>query len=90
MNAPNPASWVVFQTPVQGGPGTVRGICRQAEWDVMTHARPGFYTLVKAGITSEGEAERLARGTSGDPPPRPPRPQFGTSQPEGPAGPPPT
>jgi hypothetical protein len=39
----------------------------------MEAARPGYYTLVRAGIATEGEAERLARGTSGDPTPRAPR-----------------
>jgi hypothetical protein len=42
-------------------------VCEQAEWDAMGPARPGCYKLVKAGITNEAEAERLARGTSGDP-----------------------
>jgi hypothetical protein len=27
----------------------------------MELAKPGFHTLVRAGITNEGEAERLAR-----------------------------
>jgi hypothetical protein len=36
----------------------------------MQLAQPGVHTLVRAGIPSEGEAERLARGTSGDPPKR--------------------
>jgi len=34
--------------------------------DAMELARPGYYKLVRAGITNEAEAERLARGTSGD------------------------
>ena len=33
----------------------------------ISFAAKGFNTLVQDGITSEGEAERLARGTSGDP-----------------------
>jgi hypothetical protein len=32
----------------------------------MERARPGYHTLVRSGITNEGEAERLARGTAGD------------------------
>jgi hypothetical protein len=35
----------------------------------------GELTLVKAGITNEAEAEKLARGTSGDPVPRNYRPR---------------
>ena len=36
----------------------------------MDAARPGFFTLVRAGIANEGEAERLARGTAGEAKPR--------------------
>ena len=32
----------------------------------MERAQPGYHTLVLSGISNEGEAERLARGTSGD------------------------
>lgn len=32
----------------------------------MDRARPGYYMLIQAGIANEGEAERLARGTSGE------------------------
>jgi hypothetical protein len=32
----------------------------------MELAKPGQHQLIHAGITNEGEAERLARGTSGD------------------------
>jgi hypothetical protein len=39
----------------------------------MELARPGHYKLVRAGITTEAEAERLARGTSGDAKRQPPR-----------------
>ena len=27
---------------------------------------PGYHTLIRSGITSEPEAEKLARGTAGD------------------------
>jgi hypothetical protein len=52
----------------------VHAVCVQSEWDATEAARPGYYTLIRAGIATEGEAERLARGTSGDPIPRAPRP----------------
>jgi hypothetical protein len=45
----------------------MNAVCEQSEWDEMERARPGYHTLIRAGITNEGEAERLARGTSGDP-----------------------
>ena len=48
------------------------------EWAAMEQARPGYYALLRAGIENETEAERLARGTSGDTIPRGvPRPAAG-------------
>jgi hypothetical protein len=70
MRAANAESWVVYQMPVKGVPAGVRGICDQAEWDAMELARPGVNTLIQGGFTSEGEAERLARGASGAARPR--------------------
>ena len=60
--------WVVYQTPVKGRPDGLTAVCGQREWDAMASSRPGIYTLVRAGIANEGEAERLARGTAGDRP----------------------
>ncbi len=59
-------SWVVYKTPLHNNPAGVNAICEQSEWEAMELARPGYHTLIQAGITSEGEAERLARGTAGD------------------------
>jgi hypothetical protein len=36
----------------------------------MERAKPGVNTLIQAGITNEGEAERLARGSAGETKPR--------------------
>ena len=36
----------------------------------MEAAAPGVNRLIRGGITSEAEAERLARGTAGDSVPR--------------------
>jgi hypothetical protein len=69
MRTKRTAVWVVYQSGMTGA-GGARAICDQAEWDQMEADRPGFHTLIKAGIANEGEAERLARGTSGDPAPR--------------------
>jgi len=67
-------SWVVYTTNTTGKiGGGVNVVCEQSEWDAMERAQPGHHTLVKDGIASESEAEKLARGTSGDPKPRPPR-----------------
>lgn len=62
--------WVVYQAAVRGRPGGTNAVCEASEWDAMEEARPGFNTLVRSGIVTEGEAERLARGTSGDSAPR--------------------
>lgn len=45
-------------------------ICDQAEWDAMEAAAPGVNRLIRGGIMNEAEAERFARGTSGDSVPR--------------------
>jgi hypothetical protein len=59
--------WVVYKTNTDGKlGGGVNVVCEQSEWDAMELTRPGHHTLVQAGITSESEAEKLARGTSGD------------------------
>jgi len=62
--------WVVYRTPTKGLADGTNAVCDQDEWDAMEKERPGVNTLIRAGITSEGEAERLARGKSGDPVPR--------------------
>jgi hypothetical protein len=36
----------------------------------MDRERPGHFTLIQGNLTNEGQAERLARGTSGEKPPR--------------------
>ena len=64
------ATWVVYSVPTKDSPEGVRAVCREGEWAALDAARPGFLTLIRAGITHEGEAERLARGTSGEARPR--------------------
>src|SRR6516164_9230366 len=54
-------SWVVYRMTIHGKPSGMIAVCEQGEWDAMEHERPGYHTLVLAGIHSEGEAERLAR-----------------------------
>ncbi len=63
--------WVVYRMAVQGKPEGVSAVCEQGEWEIMERDRPGHHTLVKGGITSEAEAEALARSTSGYAPPGP-------------------
>jgi hypothetical protein len=61
-----PEGWVVYKMTIHGRPTEVRAVCEQGEWDAMEAASPGHHKLVREGIASEPEAERLARGTAGD------------------------
>jgi hypothetical protein len=58
-------SWVVYR--MASHKNAVGGIviCEQSEWDEMELACPGHHTLIQEGITSEVEAERLARSQPG-------------------------
>ena len=59
-------SWVVYRMTIHGKPNGMSAVCEQGEWDAMEQARPGYHTLVLAGIPTEGEAERLARMSPAD------------------------
>ena len=74
-----PESWVVYQVSVKGQMDGPNAVCEQDEWDAMELERPGLNRLIRSGITSEGEAERLARGKSGDPVPRGQKPTTSTA-----------
>ena len=64
MNVPEEnITWVVYETPVFGKSLGGRSVCEQNDWDAMETARPGFHTLIQAGITSERDAEHLVRGS---------------------------
>jgi hypothetical protein len=67
MNEEKRTSWVVYLMSAKNHPEGMRAVCEQSEWDAMQQDRSCQRTLIRAGITNEGEAERLARGTSGDP-----------------------
>ena len=54
-------AWKFHRTEV-----LVNAVCEQGEWDALQNAQPGVHTLVRGRIGSEEEAEKLARGTSGD------------------------
>ena len=54
-------SWVVYCMTIRGRPTGMNAVCEQGEWEAMEGAAPGYHTLILAGITNEGEAERLAR-----------------------------
>ncbi len=63
-------SWVIYQTLNKGVITGPNSVCERDEWDALERLRPGAQVLVQQGIASEGVAERLARGKSGDPIPR--------------------
>jgi len=54
-------SWVVYRMTLHGKPNGMNAVCDQGEWEAMERIKPGYHTLVRSGITNEGEAERLAR-----------------------------
>jgi hypothetical protein len=56
-------SWVVYRRLIRArGRTTGMGaVCEQEEWEAMERDQPGHQTLIRSGIGSEGEAERLAR-----------------------------
>lgn len=62
--------WVVYRHPADAAGDGAMGVCRAAEWPGLDAARPGLLTLVRTDLPSEGLAERVARGTAGDPVPR--------------------
>jgi hypothetical protein len=58
--------WVVYEIGAAEKHQRRNVVCEQDEWDALELAQPGMHKLIRTGITNEGEAERLARGTSGD------------------------
>jgi hypothetical protein len=66
MRARESGLWVVYRMRDDKKADGRNVVCEQNEWDEMQRRRPGYYTLVRQGIASEAEADRLARGTSGD------------------------
>ena len=59
------STWVVYQS-VQGKQLGAKSICEQREWEALEAAHPGVNELLASGLTCESQAEKLARGTSGD------------------------
>ncbi len=56
--------WVVYRATVHRRgveAPEANAVCSRGEWDEMQRLRPGHHHLVRAGIASEAEAERLAR-----------------------------
>ena len=57
--------WVVYLV-TNGEHAGIRCVCTENEWREIRSLHPGTNLLVEGGITSESEAEKLARGTSGE------------------------
>jgi hypothetical protein len=57
--------WVVYRMTLHGKQDGVLAVCDQGEWEAMEFARPGYHTLIRAGIANEGEAEKVARVAQG-------------------------
>jgi hypothetical protein len=58
--------WVVYRMTIRGEVSGMNAVCEQCEWDAMELAQPGHHALIQAGITTEVEAERLARNSPVD------------------------
>ncbi len=61
-------AWVVYRMTLAKNKVGGNVVCEQREWDAIELAQPGVHLLIRAGIETEQEAEKLARGTAGDPP----------------------
>jgi hypothetical protein len=57
-------TWVVYLMTGKKTNG-MKAVCEKTEWDAMERAKPGQHQLIQEGITTETEAELLARGESG-------------------------
>ena len=63
------STWVVYQIIAPDGSLGPRAVCSQTEWLRIESGASGTVSLIRSEIASEADAERLARGTSGDPKP---------------------
>jgi len=63
-----PITWVVYKRSLihQKQQTESFAVCEQSEWDELEAAGPGVHTLVQGGFEIESDAEKHARGTSGD------------------------
>src|SRR4051812_19990396 len=62
---PQVRAWVVYET-VAGTHVGMRCVCTEQEWKDIEARELSRNRIVKGGIVDENEAEKLARGTSGD------------------------
>ena len=62
---PKVEKWAVYET-LTGPTAGRRTVCSASEWKSIQTSEPGRHKIIREGITDESEAEKLARGTSGD------------------------
>lgn len=62
---PRVEKWAVYET-LTGPTAGRRTVCSAGEWKSIQAIEPGKHKVIREGITDESEAEKLARGTSGD------------------------
>jgi hypothetical protein len=65
MRKPND-TWVIYRMTVRGKIPGGNAVCEQGEWEAMELSNPGYHALIQSGIATEEEAEKLARGSSGE------------------------
>ncbi|MDB5387554.1 MAG: hypothetical protein JWM11_3200 [Planctomycetaceae bacterium] len=63
--SPKVTEWVVYET-VTGPQAGMKSVCTAAEWKVIDGRDPNKNRIIRENISDENEAEKLARGTSGD------------------------
>lgn len=64
-DVPKIRAWVVYET-VTGPHAGMKFVCTEDEWRVVEARDQSTNRIVKEGIVDENQAEKLARGTSGD------------------------
>lgn len=62
MSITTDRTWVVYQMTVSGKRTGLHAVCSASEWEQMETGRPGYHSLVRQVVGSEGDAERYARG----------------------------
>ena len=61
MSIEQDTSWVVYKMTLHGKKLGQNAICSQSDWEAIELHRPGYHALIQAGMTTEQDAERLAR-----------------------------
>jgi hypothetical protein len=52
--------WVVYMKTLHNK-SALNAVCEQSEWNALEVTRPGYHTLIQAGIATESEADKIAR-----------------------------